>query len=487
MPLAFHEVLQATGAELSTGDAGALVHGLSTDSRTLQPGELFLALSGPNFDGNRFAGEALARGAAGLLLERRETSAPLDAGECPVARIDDGRRALADLARWHRRRLAIPVIGVTGSCGKTTTKNVLVTLLGGLRRVVGSPASFNNEIGVPRTLLMADEETELLVVEMGTNAPGEIAALCSIAAPTAGIVTNVGASHLSGLRSVEGVAREKGALPAAVPDEGFVVLNADCRHAPDMRRRTRACVITFSIEGEGDLDASGIWFHGGGTTFTLGGSRAQGGCEVTLPLLGQHMVQNVLAALAACVGLGFELEQVLPALGQLESGRGRMQRRDVAGITLFDDSYNANPESAKASVRVLAGLHGWRRRVLVMGDMLELAEASEGLHRDLGRQVARAGIDLFVAVGPEARAAAEGARSAGCASDGVVHFASLKAALAEVPALLRAGDLVLVKGSRAARLDRLVSTLADGGEDEVQERPVQTGTSGSGGGWFRSS
>ncbi len=435
------EALVATGSRLASGDAHGAATGVSTDTRSLRKGDLFFAISGPNFDGGRFAGAAVERGAAGLVLEDAGGAPPPALAELPrdtpVLLHRSPRQALSGLAAWHRGRIAAPVVGVTGSCGKTTTKNVLLELLGNRLRAVGSPDSFNNDIGVPHTLFLADEQSQAVVVEMGTNHPGEIAALCSTARPSAGIVTCVGASHLEGLGSVEGVAREKSALVHAVPEDGFCVLNADCQWTSAMRRLTRARVITFSLEGEGDMNATEVWSHPGGTTFRLEGR------EITSPLLGLHNVQNLLAALAACRGLGIPVEDVLPAVSRLKACRRRLERIQAGRLTIIDDSYNANPESARASVRVLAGLHGHARRVLVLGDMLELGASAPEQHY----------------VGELTRAAAAGAIEGGLAEANIVHLDSTDEAIARVPALVRAGDVVLVKGSHATGLDRLVQRL----------------------------
>ena len=463
--LRVRDVVEATGARRVSGDPLARIAGVSTDTRTLQAGQLFVALAGPNFDGNRYAAQALEGGAAALLLRSEPPGSPgsAEAGELPplppglpVLVAPDPRWALAQLASWHRRRLDVPVLGITGSCGKTTTKNMLVELLADHLAVGASPASFNNDVGVPHTVLAADEDTECLLVEMGTNAPGEIAELCRVARPTCGVITNVGASHLERLGSLAGVAREKGALAAAVGEQGFVVLNADCRWTPELRGMTRARAITFSIDGGGDVAASDVWFHAAGTTFTLNHSR-----EVTLPLLGLHTVQNLLAALAACLGLGLDLDDVLPAVGRLRDGRRRMERREVGGLTLFDDTHNANPDSARASVRVLAGLHGFGRRVLVLGDMLELGGHSAAGHTSIGRLAATSGVDRLVLVGELVEAAAEGARSAGMPADAVLRCADHDEALERLGALLVEGDVVLVKGSRATGMERLVEALID--------------------------
>ena len=454
-------MLDATGARLVAGAPELRLAGVSTDTRTLRPGELFLALSGPNFDGNRFAQQAAAAGAAALLLRGSEVPAGLPAHVAVVLHADP-RRALGDLGAWYRSTLAATVLGVTGSTGKTTTKNILRALCEPLFPVVASPSSFNNDIGVPHTLCLAEESTRLVVVEMGTNHPGEIAALCRIARPEIGVITNVGASHLAGLGSLEGVVREKGALAEALPREGLCVLNAASRQRGELAGRTRARVLTFSVEGSGaergDLDARALYFHSGGTTFKLDGL-GLAGHEVTSPLLGTHNVENLLAALCAAEGLGLELARLLPAVSSLRPAHSRMERIDLPGLTLFDDCYNANPQSLRAAVRVLAGLHGFGRRVLVMGDMLELGELSAELHHEIGREAARAGVDALVLVGTYVKAAASGALEGGLSADAVAHFATTEEAARAATELVREGDVVLVKGSRGMALERVVEAL----------------------------
>ncbi len=457
------ELPACTGAEELRRGRASSFSGVSTDTRTLEAGALFVALSGPNFDGNRFAAAAAERGASGVMLAGSAESLQPYLAELPeelaVYRHDDPRRALSDLASYHRSRLELPVVGVTGSCGKTTTKNILIELLSTVRRAVGSPNSFNNDIGVPHTLFLSDETTEVLVVEMGTNHPGEIAGLCRTSRPNGAIVTNIGASHLEGLLTVEGVALEKGELVACLPRQGFCVLNADCRFTPQLRSMTSARVITFSVDGDGDFNATDVWFHSGGTTFKLGER------EVTFPLLGLHNVQNLLAALAACEGMGISLESVLPNVSRLSSSRRRMELKQLGPLSVFDDTYNANPESARASVRVLAGMHGYSRRVLVLGDMLELGDREAELHHAVGMLAAEARLDLCILVGELTRATAAGALEGGIAPEAIHHFPDVQAALEEIPELLRAGDLVLVKGSRRVGLERLVSVLEERDEE----------------------
>ena len=465
MRFPIRDIVDSTGALLIQGEPSVSAAGVSTDSRTIAKGDFFFALSGPNYDGNRFARSAADRGAVGVMLRAATDAATREAldeirrelpRDFPVCVHESPRRALSDLGSWHRSRLSSSVIGITGSCGKTSTKNILSTLLSSVSSVISSPNSYNNDIGVPHTLFLADEKTQNLIVEMGTSGPGEISGLCRTARPDAGIITTVGAAHLERLGSVEGVAKEKGSLAASLPRDGFCVLNADCQWTRDMRALTSARVITFSVEGEGDLNATDIWFHGGGTTFRLDGR------EVTSPLLGLHNVQNLLAAFAACLGLGLELDDVLPAVSALEGGQRRMERIDLdGGVTLYDDSYNANPESARASVRVLCGLHGHDRRVLVLGDMLELGDLAAELHHQVGLEAAQAGVDVLVLVGELVRATAAGALEGGLGSESVLHCDTYEDAKQVLDGLIRKGDVVLIKGSRATGLDRLVSKLTE--------------------------
>jgi murE/murF fusion protein len=434
--------------------------GVSTDTRTLKEGELFLALSGPNFDGNHFAEAAVRAGAGGLVLrgdrDAPSPSLPADLpADYPLAVHHDPRAALGQIAVWYRGRITCPVVAVTGSCGKTTTKDILATLLAGPRRVSVSPRSFNNAIGVPHTLFAARPDTEVLVVEMGTSGPGEIAELCRMARPTGGVITNIGPSHLEGLRSLEGVAREKGDLAACLPSDGFLVLNAHCPWTESIARRTAARIITFSVNGHGDLNAVDLHSENGCTLFRLGD------VEVALPLLGMHNVQNLLAALGVCIGLGLELCEVLPAVAQLKGPHRRLEAVPVRGLALFDDTYNANPQSVGAGLRFLAGQHGHARRVLVLGDMLELGHASGEEHHALGVEIAKKELDLVLLVGEQTLATAAGALQEGMEAGRVVHFQSIDDAWNIIPGLLRDGDVCLVKGSQAMGLDRVISRLVE--------------------------
>ncbi len=457
IPFGVGDVVRATGAAVRVEAPGGPVTSVSTDTRSLERGALFVALSGPNFDGTRFAADAARAGARAARLaagaparERGNGARPADGS----ARVHASpRRARGDLASWYRARLDVPVVGITGSCGKTTTKNALLGLLGAVRRVAGSPSSYNNDVGVPLTVLSADADTDVLVVEVGTNGPGEIAGLCRIARPTTGVLTMVGASHLEGLGSIEGVAREKSSLIASLPGDGVAVLNAACAHSRALCGLHGGRTLTFGVGVDADLAASQVLSHAAGTSFVLEGR------PVTSPLLGLHNLQNLLAALAVCRGLGIELDEVLPHVGALQGTRGRLERKVIGGLTVLDDSYNSNPESARASVRVLAGIHGHARRVLVLGDMLELGERAGELHHEVGRHAAHGAPDALFLVGELSRATAAGALEAGYDPARIHHHEDLESALARIPGMLSDGDVVLVKGSRATRLELLVAEL----------------------------
>ncbi len=456
-PMRFEDVLRATGARYVNGDRRRVLPRLNTDTRALQAGDLFLSLRGPNFDGDAFAAQALARGAGALLLrEAPQIQWPQD---LPVAEHPHPRRALGDLARWMRVRYSGQVVGITGSCGKTSTKEILVSLLQRVQRSYGSPASYNNDVGVPLTLLGAPAGCDSIVVEMGTNAPGEIANLARIARPGGAILTNIGEAHLAGLGTAQGVAQEKGALAAGLPPDGFCVLNADSPFTPELRARTRARVWTFALSSPADFMASEVHFEAGATHFLLQAPGLSEPTRLRMPLLGSHMVQNVLAALAAVHGMGIPLEQVLPAVEELQPAVRRMQIHRLGDQTVIDDSYNANPLSVAAGTRQLMAMPGTGRKVLVVGDMLELGASAALRHREVGTLAARLGVQQLFAIGEFADDIAAGALEHGMAAAAVVCLPDGDAALRCVPGALLPGDLVLVKASRGMGLDRLVESL----------------------------
>lgn len=430
---------------------GAEVSGVSTDTRTLRPGDLFFALRGARFDAHDFVGEAFRRGAAAAVVERDVEGAP-----GPLLRVADAWRALGDLAAAWRMALPGRVIGVAGSNGKTTTKDMIAHLLGRDRRVVKAQGSFNNLAGVPLTIFQADARTEAAVLEIGTNRPGEVARLGAIARPDVAVIVSVGAEHLEGLGSVEGAADEEVSLLDFLRAGGFAVVHDD----PWIRARLRlpaGKVRTFGLGAEADVRPDRVGREAGGMTFRLWG------VEFRLGLLGEWNVQNALAAVAVALHEGVPLEECARRLADFRGPKMRMERLELGGVTILNDAYNSNPESASRAVREFARLETRGRRVAVMGDMRELGAASAEYHRALGRLLAECGVDVVVGVGPECAALLEAVGPA-AETCGFLRVEELRPRLGEI---VRPGDAVLLKGSRSVGLEQVVKWIGEGAEAPV--------------------
>lgn len=463
---------------VSGADAPARVSEVSTDSRDVVRGAAFFGIDGENHAGLAFASDAARLGAVLVVAgdSPRARRCLLDVAErhagLAVATVPLIRQALGRAASLVRGRLTADVIGVTGSCGKTSTKEILGVLGASRGSIVVSPASFNNDIGVPRTVFLADATTDLMVLEIGTNARGEIGTLAAIARPRVAVVTNVGRSHLSGLGSVEGVAREKGDLVASLEPvaDSACVLNRDCPMTPKLLRRVPANVRTITVSAAGDerahLYARDVSSGVAGTRFRLGGPLAIEG-EWTLPLAGRHALANLLAALGALAALAPLEERDLARLGDLGPVAHRLETHAARGVTLIDDAYNANPESTEAALDVLATTAG-DRRIAVLGKMAELGAESIELHRQLGRALAaRAGrgvLDAVLLVGEAAELDAVESGLAGAApvARAAAHEEAVAALQGDGPLALTSGDVVLVKASRATALERVVAPVLEG-------------------------
>ncbi|MBM3973337.1 MAG: UDP-N-acetylmuramoyl-tripeptide--D-alanyl-D-alanine ligase [Planctomycetes bacterium] len=470
-------VAKATAGEVLQRGVAAI--GVETDTRKDCVGKLFVAIRGEKNDGHAFLEAVVQGGAAGLLVDQPRHELPALDRIAPsrtpfVVRVGDTTQALLDLAAEHRRRMRAKVVGITGSCGKTSTKEWLGAVLAAAMPTVRSPQSFNNQIGVPITLFSIRPDTRAAVVEIGTNAPGEIAQLAGVARPDIGIVTCVAAAHLQGLGSIAGVAKEKSSLPASLPDDGLCILNGDDANCRAMAAATKAEVQFFrvgSASGGGPADwfATDVRFHALGTTFLLQGKR-----PVTLARLGTHSVYNALAVIAAASRLGVAEETIVEALARLPAASRRLEPKVIAGVTVVDDTYNMNPQSAAAALQALAGMAPGGRRIAVFGEMRELGAESAALHRQVGAEVVRTRQDLLVTVGGgDADAIADGAIAAGLPAARVHRVPDIDAALALLRAEARAGDRVLCKASRGVQLDRLVDRF-------VADLGAATGGAGAG-------
>ena len=419
----------AMGGELIAGEESRMVEsGVSTDTRTLPSGSLYFALQGDHFDGHQFLEQAASRGAAGVVVSGIVDKLP-GPGEIVVIQVEDTLMALQKLARWYREQLEVVVIGITGSNGKTTTKDFCASVIGQRHAVHATRGNLNNHIGLPLTLLEADDTDEVLVVEMGMNHPGEIAPLCEIAKPQIGIITNIGHAHIEFMGSKEAIAEEKGALARSLP-----VGN-----------------------GRGVIRAESLRTSGEGSFFDLviDGERNSG---VHLKVAGRHMVNNALLAAGAGWVLGLSPDEISRGLEVAPLTGGRLRCFERGGITIYDDTYNANPDSMRAAIGVVADLPevNGNGRTVVLGVMGELGRFSEDMHFQVGKHAAQHGLQV-VSVGAEAAGIAEGARQAGASM--VEHFDKYEDAASWLRETLSAGDAVLFKGSRQAAVERVMNEV----------------------------
>ena len=450
------DVARITGGEVLRGSG--LVRGVSINSRTLRPGELFVAYKGPVHDGHCFLEDARRAGAAGLLITRvPEGGLPKD---CFVVRCEDSARAFLQLSRAYREALpACTVIGITGTCGKTSIKDFARHLLQARRVLVAAEKSYNNRFGLPLTLFRADERCEVLLCELGTNHPGELKELAEVAQPDIGLISMIGRGHLEGFGDLEGVFEEKASLIEQIAPDGLVVLNADDAFYPRLLERVgERRVLTYGVTHRADLQAGALRPRADGVHFELFDQRpgVEGKAQVHLPLYGLHNVRNFLAALALCAALGEDPKDLcVEAASLLPSPRRLELRKGIAGATILDDSYNANPESLMAALAVLDSWSGARRKILVLADMGELGEDALALHQALGRQL-KGRVDLLLTLGPLAAASAEAFVEEAPRPDMARAFLQSEPLVQALRDLLHEGDLVLFKGSRMMELDCVV-------------------------------
>ncbi|MBI1893785.1 MAG: UDP-N-acetylmuramoyl-tripeptide--D-alanyl-D-alanine ligase, partial [Candidatus Rokubacteria bacterium] len=382
------ELAKGSGGRLVSGPAAGELTGVSIDSRTLRPGEAFVAIRGHRLDGHAFCADALEKGAGALVVADPAAAPPTRA--VPVILVDDSTLALQRLARFHRARFELPVVAITGSNGKTTTKELTAAVLSVRFRVLKSEGSLNNQWGVPLTLLRLAPEHEALVIEIGMSALGEIATLAALAQPTIGVLTNIGPVHLEFLGSLEAVQKAKGELVRAIGPEGTVVLNADDPLVLALAKEARGRVVTFGFEASAHVRARGVARGESALAFTLviGVSSA----PVSLPLAGRHNVSNALAAAAVGSLFGLAPREIAEGLGRARPAAHRLTWIDAGGTLILDDCYNANPSSVAAALETLVEEPGVRT-IAVLGDMLELGAAAEAAHLEVGRLAARLGVE----------------------------------------------------------------------------------------------
>jgi UDP-N-acetylmuramoyl-tripeptide--D-alanyl-D-alanine ligase len=451
--LSIFQIAEFASASVSGGDGNVSIDKISTDSRTLKRGELFVALRGENFDGHKFVEAAVKTGAAGAIVDLGWKGKVPD--NFTVIRVEDTLQAYQTVAANYRKSLPLRVLAITGSNGKTSTKDFAAAVLGRRFRVTKTQGNFNNHVGLPRTMLEATSQDEVAVWEIGMNHPGEVAALAKIAAPDAALITNIGIAHIEFMGSREAIAAEKGALAEAIGPQGSIILNADDPFSKNIAARTHAKVI-FAGTTAGTIRAGEITQSAHGSDFTIleGAHR----CRAQLPVPGLHMVQNAMLAVAAGRLFGLSLEEAAAGLVAAPLAKARLQIRQIGGVQFIDDSYNANPDSMKAALRTLVELDADGKRIAVLGEMRELGKESARGHREVGETAAELGVDQLIAIGDMGAAIAEAAQQAGLEKTAAVG--SISEAAEMLTEITAPGDLVLIKGSRTARTERVLEEFA---------------------------
>lgn len=449
------EILKATGGRLINAKGNKLFKGVSTDTRNIQPGDLFVALVGERFDGNEFAGQAAERGATGVITSKSVT-VPEDV---TVIEVENTLTALQQLARFHRERFDIPVIAVTGSNGKTTTKDMLAAVLASRFKVLKTEANFNNEIGLPLTLLKLDQSHEVAVVEMGMRARGEIQELAEIALPTVGVVTNVGETHMGILGSLDNIAAAKAELVEAIGHDNLVVLNADNPYVLAMQNKARGKVVFYGLNPGASVRAENIVNGENGQLVTrFDCLSARGSVSIVLHAVGIHNVYNALAAIAVGWELGLKPRELQTGIARFVPGAMRLEVQKYGEYTVVNDVYNASPLSMTAALDTLASI-SQGRRIAVLGDMLELGEAAIEAHHKIGKIAAEKGIEVLLTVGELAKYIADAAREHGIKE--VQAFDGHKEAIESLRSIMKPGDYILFKGSRGMRMETMLEAFKD--------------------------
>ncbi|MBP7402530.1 MAG: UDP-N-acetylmuramoyl-tripeptide--D-alanyl-D-alanine ligase [Clostridia bacterium] len=474
-PITLREIAEATNGRLLRGDPDDKVGSVCTDSRSVEPGSLFVPIIGARFDAHAFIPQALRSGAAAT-LSSRETGpdAETGIGSAGWIRVDDTIRALQLLSAAYRSRFDLPVVGVTGSVGKTSTKEMIADALAPGFKVLRTKGNFNNEIGLPMTLFGLERSHTAAVVEMGTSGVGEIALLTSLAAPTHAVVTNIGISHIEFFKTREAIRNEKLSITDGFPSQGGTLfLNGDDPLLAALRGKTRVPTVWFGNAPWCGYRAADVRTGEGRTSFTL--IHPAGETGIVLPVTGMHHVRNALAAAAVADSLGIPPRSSAEGMKDYRGAALRQQVREGRGLKVIDDSYNASPDSVRSGLEVLAATNASGRRIAVLADMYELGDHARSAHRDAGRFAVEQGVDELVAIGTMAGWILEGAEEAcrgksdGSSRTPVQAFSTLAEAYAHLAGSIAEGDVILVKGSRGMHADRLARALVSGDEKDLEE------------------
>jgi len=444
--LSVNQIAQMAGGTLAAISRDAILERVVTDSRQVKPGDCFVALRGENFDAHQFLPEVIARGATAVLVDQPYTST------VPVIKVSDALVGLQSLAKNYRSTLKTQVIGITGSNGKTSTKDLAATVFGQKHAVTKTAGNLNNHIGLPLSVLAIDDSHQFAILEMGMNHPGEIAPLAAISQVNAAIITNIGVAHIEFMRTQNAIAREKGMLAESVPANGCVILNANDPFSAGIAKRCQGKTLLAGID-QGDIMATRLLAEPDGTHFLA--TYQNETLEAWLPVSGRHMVANALLAVAAAVFFGIPFQEAVASLGHVRLTGGRLETRKLGDYTIIDDTYNANPDSMVAALLTLREMPVAGRRIAVLGAMGELGFYAEEGHRKVGE--AASGIDLLITVGTTARWIAEAASRHDALE--IIQVSDTQEAARKLAHVLQSGDTILCKGSRSARMEKVLSDL----------------------------
>lgn len=444
-PIKIDEILQTTKGDLVCGNINQWIIKISTDSRQTTEGDLFIAIKGERFDGHNFIDEVIKKGACGIIISQ-DIKPDLSV---TTIKVKDTLIALGKIAAAYRQKFNIPIIAVTGSNGKTTTKEMIGHLLSQKFNTLRSRSSFNNAIGLPMTLLELNNTTQSAVVEIGMNQIGEIKNLAQIAMPTMAIITNIGESHIGYLKTKENIAREKTQLLEVLPKEGIAILNNDDEYLSNIKFNGK--LITYGIRRKSDMTAQNLYQDTNGIRFTINNTY-----ELKIPILGLQNVYNALGAVVVACELGLNFDQIKDAFLDFKAPYGRMELSSYRDVKIINDAYNANPSSVKVALETLSQIPAKGRKILVMGDMLELGELSERFHRAIAKEIISHGVNILVTIGENAGWTAAESLKQGIE---VYRCDSNDEIISKLKGMIKEGDVVLVKGSRRMKLEEVVEGL----------------------------
>ena len=451
--ITLQEVVTATGGKCAfTGNLDFT--GINTDTRTIKKGELFIALKGENFDGHAYAGKAAESGAAGILASRK-----VDVEGIPVIYVEDTLKGYQDIAHAYRMKFSrLKVVAITGSNGKTSTKDMVATVLAYRYNVVKTQANFNNEIGLPRTLLGIQPDTDIAVVEMGMRGLGQIKAMCAIARPDVAVISNVGSTHVGELGSLDNIAKAKSEILEDLPSDGFAVLNGDLPRVRAMEKKLHTGVSWFGFTEADDVRAENVEITADGSRFIC--KTADGSAEFFIPQIGEHNVMNALSAIAVGRHFGVQLNNIKTALQGTVLTGSRQELLHFGSYTVINDAYNASPASMEAAFATLARLKQSAqppcRTIAVVADMLELGDTAVEAHQNVGRMAAKAKTDILLGYGEETKATVDAAAAEGVAA---FHFADRQGAAKKLTEILQPGDIVLLKGSHSMQVSGIIDLV----------------------------